>query len=121
MTVITSVTLGTVDIKCERVSKPKPPNIVTHSIPERDGDIIQHMGHSSKRIRLINVKLFGANKNTDKATLEGYRDGDVPVSYNDTEEGTINVIVENVLFDNVGSLQNSFFQGNITLIRYNQT
>jgi hypothetical protein len=77
---ITSVTLGSIILKCDRVEKPPIRKTVTVEIPGRDADIIQDLGSSSRVITLEGL-LKGAAMDTDKTTLEGYIGTNV--SYND--------------------------------------
>ena len=93
MAEITSVTLGTVSLNCTSVIRPRRSRISTHIIPGRTAPRSQAIAGISNTITLKG-RLFGATKETDKATLEGY---DLStVSYNDTDNGTLTVFVESV-------------------------
>jgi len=113
---ITSVTLGTISLKCNRVDKPQPPKISRTEINGRDGDLLQYGGLTSKNIILTGI-LIGTDKDTHKIALEGYR-GTIQ-SYVDAEL-SCNVLIETVNIPTVGG-QPNHYTFNIIGYVYNQT
>lgn len=113
---ITTVTLGAITLTCGEVSKPHPIKLTKLAIPERDGDILQSMGKSTKVIELQGI-LQGAAKDTDKTTLEGYLN--TTQSYNDGVDN-ITVFIEEVYIPTIGGQPNHYIF-NIRLNEYIQT
>ena len=119
MSVITKCELGGVSLNVEEVNKPKTPIMAKHEIIERDGDLYQYMGNTSKNIPLNGVTLSGVDKETDRTTLEGLKEAGNTVAYDDGED-TITVIILDINFPHIGGQQASFYSGTIQLARYNQ-
>ena len=113
---ISSVTLGAITLTCGNLRKPEPVKTVPISIPGRNGDIIQSMGKHSKRIELTGI-LSGASKDTDKTTLEGYKN--TTQTYNDGVDN-ITVFVDDVDVPTTGGQPNHYIF-TIELIEYNQS
>ena len=92
--------------------------IAQHQVPGRDGSVLQHMGWETKVITLDGF-LFGTNADTNRATLEGYRDSDSTQTYSDGED-TFTVVVEDVNIPKEG-MKPVHYAFSITLLVYNQT
>lgn len=92
MALITSVTLGSVTLNCNYVSKPKRPTVIENKIMGREGNIYQVLGSDSQMILLRGI-IKGASKETDRTTLLGYKGTNQ--TYTDTEE-SFTVIVREV-------------------------
>lgn len=95
MTRITSVTLGSVSLKCNIVDRPNKKLVPAQPIPGRTAPQTQVVSVMSNVITLKG-RLFGANREADMATLKGYADSLDSVSYNDTDNGDLTVQVESV-------------------------
>ena len=112
MAEITSVTLGGVSLSCMDVKRPRRARVGTHIIPGRASPQTQIVAGVSNTITLKG-RLFGADKETDKATLEGFELS--TVTYNDTENGTLSVFVENVDIPHDANIETTYRNFNITL------
>ena len=117
MTVITSCVLGTVTLNCTSIVKNTKTQIAKINIPNRSAPIIQHMGHGDRTIDLKGY--LTSNIETDKATLEGYRDGTSVQTYVDTEEGSISTIVLAVNIQPIAG-QTASYPFVIKLLKYEQ-
>lgn len=96
MTKITSVTLGSVSLSCNTVDRPIRKIVPAQAIPGRLAPQTQAIAVMGNVITLKG-RLYGADRETDKATLEGYSNALDSTSYNDTENGDLTVQVEAVL------------------------
>ena len=119
MSVVTKCDLGGISLDVEEIDKPKSPIIAVHKIIERNGDLFQYMGNTSKYITLSGVTLSGINKETDRTTLEKLKEAGDAVAYDDGEDN-ITVIILDLNFPHIGGQQASFYNGTIQLARYNQ-
>ena len=113
---ITSVKVGSVTLSCDYLNKPIRPKIVRIEIPGRDASIVQNLGNRSKDIEIRGI-LSGANKDTDKSTLEGYVGSNQ--TYTDTDE-TFTMVVTAVDIATVGG-QPNHYRFVIKGIKYEQT
>ena len=118
MTEITSVSLTqsgtTVNLNAVQVANPKPR--VLGRMQVYDGtEIVQHIGHKAKVITLA-VTIEGSDKDTDKAALEAMRDSSAVATYNDSEEGDVDVFVD-CDFPHVGGTEPVFYKGRVTCTR----
>ena len=118
MTEITSVTLTqfgtTVTLNAVQVAKPKTPVLGRMQI-YGGTEIVQHIGHKSKVITL-SVTLKGTGKDTDKASLESMRDSGAIATYNDSEEGDVDVFVD-CNFPHIGGTEPVFYKGRVVCVR----
>jgi hypothetical protein len=80
-----AITLGTITLNASRIAPSRNKSLVIHSVPLSNNDKIQNMGLGSKSWE-VEIDVVGGNKDTDKATLEGYFTDDTTVSfvYDDT-------------------------------------
>ena len=69
------------------LSDSESPKLVIHSIPSRNGDIIQDMGRNSKKINLNGYTTVQSEKNT----LKNWAINRTVLVYNDDENSNINV------------------------------
>jgi len=118
MTEITSVTLEqsgtTVTMNTVSARKPKTPILGKMAI-YGGTEIVQVIGSRTKVITLA-VTLKGADKDTDKAALEAMRDSLAVATYNDTEEGDVDVFVD-CEFPHIGGTEPVFYKGRVTCTR----
>lgn len=101
---ITSVVLGAITLSTSYLNKPIPNNVAKLDIPGRLGSVFQDMGEQSQEVEIRGV-LKGTSKDTDKATLEGYRRQ--KVTYTDSEE-SFTMIVTYVDIPTVGGQPNHY-------------
>lgn len=118
MTEITSVSLAqsgtTVTLNTVSVRKPKAPVLGRMQV-SGGTEIVQHIGHRTKIITLA-VTLKGTDKDTDLASLEAMRDSGAVATYNDTEEGNVDVFVD-CEFPHIGGTEPVFYKGRIVCTR----
>lgn len=74
------VSLGTVTLNASEIVPIRKKSMIHHAIPTRNGDRLQNMGLDSRSWEM-KVDLIGTNKDTDKATLEGYFTDDTSVTF----------------------------------------
>jgi len=119
MTEITSVTISdgttTVTLNAVRVEPPKKKNLALAPI-FNSTPIVQFVGFSTKEF-MIEFKLTGAAKDTDKATLESFRDASTTHTYYDSEHGSIEVFVEEVDIPHIGGTEPVFYRGRMKCVR----
>lgn len=121
MTEITSATLAyggtTVTLYATNIDKPRPKVTARGFVPFRAaGEIVQYLGHKSKIITMT-IDLHGTDKDTDKTSLETWRDNDYVCTYTDSEEGSVDVFVEEVPTGHVGGREASLYTGILRLVR----
>ena len=106
MAEITSVILGSVSLLCNSVVRPRKGRFATHVIPGRSSPRTQGIAGISNTITLKG-RLFGASKETDKDTLEGYQTT-TPITYTDTDNGSLSVFVESVLIPHEAKTETTY-------------
>ena len=121
MTEITSATLAysgtTVTLYATNIDKPRPKVTAKGFVPFRaDGEIVQYLGHKSKIITMT-IDIHGATKDTDKTNLELWRDNDYVCTYTDSEEGAVDVFVEETPTGHVAGRESSLYSGTLRLVR----
>lgn len=121
MTEITSATLAyggtTVTLYATRIEKPKTKILARGVVPFRAaGEIVQLIGYKSKNI-ILTIDLHGASKDTDKTNLESWRDNDYVCTYTDSEEGAVDVFVEETPTGHVAGRESSLYSGTLRLVR----
>ena len=118
MTEITAASLEqdgtTVTLNAVQITKPKP-SVLGRMQVSGGTEIVQHIGHRSKIITLA-VTLEGTDKDTDKANLESMRDSGAVATYNDSEEGDVDVFVD-CDFPHIGGTEPVFYKGRVVCTR----
>ena len=101
---ITSVVLGAVTLKCDDLNKSQEVVFSRDVIPGREEEVIQQVAKKSKDLYLHGM-LIGVDMDTDKTTLEGYRN--TVVTYTDSVE-SFSVLITTVEIPTTGGQPNHY-------------
>ena len=101
---ISSVTLGTVTLKCDNVDTPQEVVVVRDVVPGRTEEVVQQVAMKSKDVNLHGI-LIGTDMDTDRITLVGYKN--MVVAYNDGVD-SFNVLVLDAKIPTVGGRPNHY-------------